>query len=120
MPAGLQCRGKIVWGTNGMIEACLDAFEKIACERYGISDEIVSWCRSQRTAFFPGAVVEMDSLVQTDDARRRILSVVLKSFATLKKDFSLTDVGKAWVDLELPKVLTLVEGKKADPTLKVV
>lgn len=114
MSAALKLKGELFWGTNGLVEACLEAFADSAEPGIREDDAIAAWCRQERERFFPGAVVALDPLVETGAIRNRLALVVARSEELLKRNGGLSDAGVAWVMRELPRLASLIT--KDEPT----
>jgi hypothetical protein len=108
MPASFEYCGVLYYSTNGLILTYLDAIEKVAREDYGIRHPIVAWCEGEKTKFFPGAIVTLDSLA-IEERRGELIAVLKKSAALLQRDSSLTQVGIDWMNRDFSRLITALE-----------
>ncbi len=96
MSAGFKIAGEVYWGTNGGVEAFVEALADAAGRRFGPTDPLAAFFREEREAFFTGKVVFLDELLVDAAARARFLEVLKWATQELLRGDELTEYGKEW------------------------
>ncbi|VTT97998.1 unnamed protein product [Gemmataceae bacterium] len=101
MSAGFKFADVVFWGTNGAVEALLEALVAQAESRFGTNDHLTTFLRDERTGFFSGKVVCLDELLGNPVARQRFLSLLDDAPRELIRAGTLTEYGSAWLGTEI-------------------
>lgn len=101
MSAAFDFAGQVHWGTNGSIEAYLDALATIAAERFGVEDPLAVALRREREQFYSGAVVFLDTILNGAEERARFVAILDAATSQLLLDGGFTDIGVKWVETEV-------------------
>jgi hypothetical protein len=108
--AGFEYAGKVYWGTNAAIELCLEAMIDVATQRLPREAPVAVFLRDWRDAFFPGAVVGLDEILDEPGTRAQFAELLGGAMRRMtEEDGGLTERGREWVDdvlVELRSVLT--------------
>jgi hypothetical protein len=97
MSAGFRVAGEVFWGTNGAVEAYLDALAAEAAAQYGATDPLAAFLRAEREPFWMGKVVDLDAALGDAAARGRFLAVLDAATEQLLAAGAFTDSGREWV-----------------------
>lgn len=101
MSAGFKFRGEICWGSNGSIEVYLEALQHQATIRFGASDLLTEFFRSQREGSFMGMVVFLDDVLTDAETCDRFLSVLDAATDRLLSEEVFTELGRNWISSTL-------------------
>ena len=97
MSAGLSMDDEVFWGTNGAVEACVEALAVHAAARLGADDPLVAFLRDELQGFFPGKVVFLEEYVRDDARREQFVEILDAATDQLLRDGVFTDYGRNWV-----------------------
>jgi hypothetical protein len=97
MSAGFKLDGVVYWGTNGAVEAYLEAMEPAARRLFGADDPLVEFLREQREEFFMGQVVFLDQHLEAPGGASRLLRLFDAATADLLESGTFTEYGRTWV-----------------------
>ncbi|MBY0230875.1 MAG: hypothetical protein K2W96_16440 [Gemmataceae bacterium] len=95
MSAGFEVGGEVSWGTNGAVEAYLEAMAEEAAARSGPADPLAAFLREEREAFSMGKVVFLDDWLGDAAARARFVELLDAATNRLRDGF--TDYGREWM-----------------------
>lgn len=101
MSAGFKFGGVVFWGTNGAIEALLEALVGQAERQLGTVDALATFLRDERDGFYTGNVVYLDELLGNPVARQQFLSLLDDASRELIRTGTLTEYGSAWLSTEI-------------------
>lgn len=97
MSAGFKVAGEVFWGTNGAVEAYLEALTAQAVARFGPDDALAAFFRDEREGFFMGKVVFLDEILGGTGVRGRFVEVLDAATEQLLRDGTFTEYGQEWV-----------------------
>lgn len=97
MSAGFDIDGEVFWGTNGAIEAYLEAMGRVARERFGLDDPLTRFLHDALVEFCPGYVLFLDEFLTSPDGRKRFLLVLDGATHALLRGDNFSEFGKNWV-----------------------
>jgi len=106
--AGFEVAGEVVWGTNGAIEAYLDCLADASAALVGAEDRMTTFFRDERAMFNMGAIVRLDALLGSADAKTRLLAVFDLATTRLQTSGIFSDYGLQWLDASAPQLRTLI------------
>jgi hypothetical protein len=95
--AGFDIAGEVFWGTNGAVEAYLEALASEAAARQGVNGPLAAFFRAERNGFFPGKVVVLDGCLTTPADRERFAALLDAATERLTGERRFTDAGGRWV-----------------------
>lgn len=101
MSAGLKFADVVFWGTNGAVEALLEALVAQAESQFSSNDRLTTFLRDERTGFYSGKVVYLDDLLGNPVARQQFLSLLDDASRELIRAGTLTEYGSAWLATEI-------------------
>ncbi len=104
MSAGFKVDGEVFWGTNGAVEAYVEAMEDVACKLFGPDDLLARFFRDELEVFFLGKVVCLDQCLETRDSPTRLLQLLDGATRQLLVGNTFTEYGRAWVDTEIAQL----------------
>ncbi len=108
MSAGFKVAGKVFWGTNGAVEAYLEALAAQAAARLGPDDRLADFLRDERAGFFSGKVVLLDECVADVAGRERLLALLDAATDQLYPEF--TGYGREWMQTVVAALRARVAG----------
>ncbi len=113
MGAGFDFAAQVHWGTNGAIEAYLEALAQIAAERFGADDRLAAAFGEERDGFFTGKVVFLDDILTEAGDQGRFIGLLDAATDKLLQEQVFTDHGREWV----ATVIRALRGRlvQADP-----
>ena len=97
MSAGFKVYGKVFWGTNGAVEAYVEAMAAEADTRFGPGDPMTIFFRDERDGFFGGKIVFLDEMLTDAASRDRFVQLLDASTEVLLRRNVFTEVGRSWV-----------------------
>lgn len=97
MSAGFCVDDEVYWGTNGAVQAYVEALAAQAAVRFGAADPLVVFLRGELEGFFPGKVVFLDEWLGDDTRRRQFVEIVDAATDQLLGEGGFTEYGRAWV-----------------------
>jgi hypothetical protein len=104
MSAGFKIKGEVFWGTNGAVEAYVEALAAQAAARFGPDDPLAAFLRDEREVFYSGKIVFLDEWLGDADARRRFLEILDAASEQLIKEGAFTDYGREWMNSEITRL----------------
>lgn len=102
MSAGFKIAGEVYWGTNGAVEACVEAMAALAAERFGPADPIATYLAEQRDSFSLGRVLYLDEWLIDAPARGRFLGLLDAAGEQLLRQGTFTEYGREWMASVVP------------------
>lgn len=102
MSAGFKVVDEVFWGTNGAVEAYVEALATEAAERFGADSPLAIFFKEEQENFFTGAVVVLDSLLEDVTERQCFVDVLDAATARLLRGDTFTDHGRKWVASVIP------------------
>ena len=97
MSAGFKVAGEVFWGTNGAVEAYIEALAERAAALLGAAAPLAAFFRDERDSFSMGKIVYLDEWVRGADARDRFLAVLNAATDQLLRSGVFTEYGLDWV-----------------------
>jgi hypothetical protein len=97
MSAGFKVTGEVFWGTNGAVEAYVEAMAADAAGRLGPDDPLAVYLAEQRDSFASGRVLYVDEFLVDAAGRARFQAVLDAATARLLRDDLFSDYGREWV-----------------------
>lgn len=97
MSAGFKVDGEVFWGTNGAVEAYVEAMGAIALELFGADDPMTAFFRDELEGIFPGRVVVLNECLDTRGKRTRLLRVLDDATHRILSSDTFTEHGRDWV-----------------------
>jgi hypothetical protein len=97
MSAGFKVAGEVFWGTNGAVEAYIEAMAELAAERFGPNDPLATFLRDERDSFSMGKIVFLDEWLRDAADRDRLLELFEVATERLLRDGTFTQIGQQWV-----------------------
>lgn len=97
MSAGFKVAGEVFWGTNGAVEAYVEAMAADAAARFGPGDPLAAYLAEQRDSFSMGRVLYLDEWLADAAGRERFLAVLDTASERLLQGDVLSDYGREWV-----------------------
>lgn len=97
MSAGFKIRDEVLWGTNGAVEAYVEALATQAAERFGPDDPLVAFFQGEREGFFMGQVVLLDALLVDETGRARLQEILSTAAEQLVREGGFSEYGREWV-----------------------
>jgi hypothetical protein len=110
MSAGFKIADEVFWGTNGAVEAYVEALATQAAARFGPDDPLAAFFREERDGFFTGKVVSLDAWLADVAGRARFLAVLDAATEQLLHEGAFTEQGRAWVASEMARLRARVGG----------
>ena len=96
MSAGLSIAGEVFWGSNGAVEAYVEALAAEAGARFGPDAPLAAFFRQEREGFFMGKVVFLDHLLEEDAPRQQFLDSFGAATAQLLREGGFSAYGREW------------------------
>jgi hypothetical protein len=97
MSAGFKLDDTLFWGTNGAIEAYLEALAPLAESHLGKDHPITEFFHGEQAMFFTGVVVDLSPLAADAATCGRLLRLFDLATEQLLGAGSFTESGKLWV-----------------------
>ncbi len=97
MSAGFKVAGEVFWGTNGAVEAYVEAMASLAADRFGSADPFAAYLVEQRDSFSMGRVLFLDEWLSDAIGRGRFLGLLDAATAQLLQEDACTEYGREWV-----------------------
>lgn len=97
MSAGFKLDDTVFWGSNGAIEAYLEALAEQATLHLGRLHPVARHFRSERECFFTGAVVDLAPIAEDIAARARLLELFDLATDPLLGTGTFSEAGRLWV-----------------------
>lgn len=97
MSAGFCVDDEVFWGTNGSVQAYVEALTTQAAARFGAADPFVVFLREELEGFFPGKVVFLDAWLGDDARRKQFVEILDAATNQLLGEGGFTEYGLEWV-----------------------
>ncbi len=97
MSAGFRLDDTVFWGSNGAIEAYLEALAEQATLHLGRPHPVAEHFRSERECLFTGAVVDLSPIAVDITSRARLLELFDLATEQLLGTGTFTEAGRTWV-----------------------
>ncbi|QJW97841.1 hypothetical protein [Frigoriglobus tundricola] len=97
MSAGFKVAGEVFWGTNGAVEAYLEALAGRAVTSFGAADPLSVFLRDECDGFSMGKIVYLDEWLRDALARDRFLELLDAATDQLRRDGTFSEYGREWV-----------------------
>jgi hypothetical protein len=110
MSAGFKVADEVFWGTNGAVEAYVEALATQAAARFGPDDALAAFFREERERFFTGKVVFLDELLAGPAVRGRFLEVLDAATEQLLQEGVFTEYGREWVESVMERLRGRIAG----------
>jgi hypothetical protein len=116
MSAGFDIDGETFWGSNGAIEAYVEAMAEQSAQRFGPAHRWTAFFRGEREGFFPGKIVCLDAQVTDAESRAELVELLDLATEALNRRQLFTEVGKQWAAATIPRLRTRIQsgGAKAE------
>ena len=115
MSAGLKVAGEVFWGTNGAVEAYVEALAELAAARFGADEPLAAFFRDERDAFFTGKIVFLDKWLEGPQARSRLVELFDAATEQLLREGAFTDYGRQWVESTMRPLMARLAGGPGAP-----
>lgn len=116
MSAGFSVTDEVFWGTNGAVEALVDALAAQATARFGPDDQLAAFFRTEREEFFMGKVVSLQEWLGDRAGRERFMEVLDAATEQLLREGEFTEYGREWVAAVVAGLRAKLAGSSpADP-----
>src|ERR1700761_6943418 len=97
MSATFKFDGEMFYGTNGAVEAYIEALATLATDRFGPDDPLAKFLRDERDAFTMGKLVFLDPWLKDLPVRKRFLELLDAATKQLLEEGIFTESGQQWV-----------------------
>ncbi len=97
MSAGFHVAEEVFWGTNGAVEAYVEALAALAAARLGPDAPLSAFFQEERDGFFGGKVVFLDEWMTEAAGRHRLLELLDAATEQLLREGAFTEYGRVWV-----------------------
>jgi hypothetical protein len=97
MSAGFRVGGEVFWGTNGAVEAYLEALADLAAARLGLDDPLAAFLREERDVFQAGRVVPLDGWLAAPAGRALLEGLLDGAADRLLREGVFSEYGREWV-----------------------
>lgn len=97
MSAGLSINENTVWGTDGAVEALVDAMHREAAEWLGYDAPLTVFLRNEHETFYMGKVVFLDDWFKDMTSRLELLEVVNAGAEQLVEQGTFSGYGREWI-----------------------
>jgi hypothetical protein len=97
MSAGFKVADNVFWGTNGAVEAYVEALADRAAAQFGAEDPLAVFFHDERQAFYMGHIVFLDDWLKDDASRGRFLEVLDAATTKLLREGTFSPYGQEWV-----------------------
>jgi hypothetical protein len=98
MSAGFKVAEEVFWGTNGAVEAYVEALAEQAAARFGPDDPLAAFFGDERDAFAVGKIVFLDKLLTGPQWRGRLVELFDAATEQLLREGAFSDYGREWVE----------------------
>lgn len=110
MSAGFKVADEVFWGTNGAVEAYVEALAAQAAARFGPHDPLATFFRDERDGFSSGKIVFLDEWLKDAAARTRFLELLVTATEQLLREGAFTEYGREWVATVVAQLQARVAG----------
>lgn len=114
MPAGFKFAGEVYWGSNGAVEAFVEALAECASEQLGPADPLAREFREQRESFSTGWIVFLDEMLRDKVVRVCFLAILSVAIQRLRGEF--TESGREWIDTTMRDLVERIAAAPFCPT----
>lgn len=115
MSAGFKVAGEVFWGTNGAVEAYVEALAGQAATRFGPDDPLAAFFRDERDGFFGGKIVFLDELLTGPAWRGRLVELFDAATEQLLREGAFTGSGQKWVESTMRPLRARLAGGPGAP-----
>jgi len=115
MSAGFKAAGEVSWGTNGAVEAYVEALAGQAAARFGADDPLAAFFRDERDAIHTGKIVFLDKFLAAPEARSRLVELFDAATEQLLREGAFTDYGRQWVESTMRPLRARLAGAPGPP-----
>ena len=115
MSAGFEVSGEVFWGTNGAVEAYVEALAEQAAARFGPDAPLAAFFRDERDAFYTGKIVFLDEFLAVPQFRSQLLEVFDAATEQLLREGAFTDYGREWVESTMRPLRARLAGAPGPP-----
>ena len=115
MSAGFKVAGEFFWGTNGAVEAYVEALAGLAAARFGPDDPLSAFFCDERDAFFTGKIVFLDRFLTSPQSRRRLVELFDGATEQLLREGAFSDYGREWVESTMRPLQARLAGAPEAP-----
>ena len=110
MSAGFKFAGEVFWGTNGAVEAYVEALAALAADRFGPDAPLAAFFRVQRDSFTAGRVLYLDEWLADAEGRAQFLALLDAATKQLLNAGEFTEYGREWVMTVMGALRTRIAG----------
>lgn len=110
MSAGFEVAGEVFWGTNGAVEAYVEALAAEAAARLGPDDPLAVHLRAERDGFYGGKLLVLDDWLADAAGRERFVGLLDAATDRLARQGAFTEYGRAWVATAVAALRARVAG----------
>jgi hypothetical protein len=97
MSAGFKVADEVFWGTNGAVEAYVEAMAALAASQSGPDDLLAAFLAEQRDSFSSGRVLYLDEWLSDAAGRGRFPDLLDAATEQLLLEDTFTEYGREWV-----------------------
>jgi hypothetical protein len=97
MSAGFEVADEVFWGTNGAVEAYVEALAAQAAARFGPDDPISVYFQEERDGFYGGKILILDEWLADCGGRKRFIELLDAATEQLLREGEFTEYGREWV-----------------------
>ena len=115
MSAGFKVAGEVFWGTNGAVEAYVEALAEQAAARLGPDDPLTTFFRDERDTFHTGKIVFLDKPLAVPETRSRLVELFDGATERLLREGAFTDYGRQWVESTMRPLRARLAGDPGTP-----
>jgi hypothetical protein len=116
MSAGFEVAGEVFWGTNGAVEAYVEAMAADAAARFGSAVPLAAYLAEQRDSFSAGRVLFLDEWLTDAAGRERFLAVLDTATERLLQGDTFSEYGREWVASVVASLrIRVAAGGSAEP-----
>ena len=112
MSAGFSVGEEVFWGTNGAVEAYVEALAAQAAARLGPDAPLAVFFRGERDGFFMGKVVFLDTWLADGPSRERFLGLLDAATEQLLREDAFSEYGRKWVATVIARLRGRVAGEQ--------
>ena len=110
MSAGFKVGDEVFWGTNGAVEAYVEALAAQAVAQLGPDDPLTRYFQEERDVFQSGWILYLDDWLADAAGRERFLRLLDAATEQLLKDDVFTEYGREWVATVVASLRARVAG----------
>ena len=98
MSAGFKVADDMFWGSNGSIEAYVDALAVQAIAQFGPGEPLAAFLQRERAGFYNGKVMFLDEWLEDNTSRGRFLEILDAATNQVLSQAGFTELGREWVE----------------------